>query len=298
MARPARVRLIEVGPRDGLQNEPVPIPVETKLALVERLAAAGLPVVEAGSFVSARRVPQMAGSAELYRRLKRRPGTAYPALVPNLQGLAAALDAGVTEAALFISASEGFSQRNIACSMAESLVRLAPVAGEAANHRVRLRGYVSCVLGCPYDGAVAPETVAEMAERLLDLGCDEVSLGDTIGIGTADGVRRLLEAVARRIPRERIAMHFHDTYGQGVANVLTSLDEGIAAFDCSVAGLGGCPFAAGATGNVATEDVLYLLDGLGIETGIDLRSVAETGAWISAQLGRDVASRAGRALLS
>lgn len=298
MARPARVRLVEVGPRDGLQNEPVPIPLDIKLALVERLAAAGLPVVEAGSFVSPRRVPQMAGSAELYRRLIRRPGTAYPALVPNLQGLAAALEAGVTEAALFVSASEGFSQRNIACSMAESLVRLAPVAAEAVRHRVRLRGYVSCVLGCPYDGGVAPRTVADMAARLLDLGCDEISLGDTIGIGTADAVRRLLDVVAARIPRERIAMHFHDTYGQGVANVLAGLEAGIATFDCSVGGLGGCPFAAGATGNVATEDVLYLLNGLGVETGIDIRSVAETGAWISAQLGRDSASRAGRALLS
>jgi len=298
MARPARVRLVEVGPRDGLQNEPVPVPLDIKLALVERLAAAGLPVVEAGSFVSPRRVPQMAGSADLYRRLTRRPGTAYPALVPNLQGLAAALEAGVTEAALFVSASEGFSQRNIACSMAESLDRLAPVAAEASAHRLRLRGYVSCVLGCPYDGVVAPKAVAEMAARLLDLGCDEISLGDTIGIGTADAVRRLLDVVASRIPPERIAMHFHDTYGQGVANVLVSLEAGIATFDCSVGGLGGCPFAAGATGNVATEDVLYLLNGLGIETGIDLQSVAETGAWISAQLGRDSASRAGRALLS
>jgi hydroxymethylglutaryl-CoA lyase len=298
MARPARVTLVEVGPRDGLQNEAVPVPLDIKLALVERLAAAGLPVVEAGSFVSPRRVPQMAGSAELYRRLTRRPGTAYPALVPNLQGLAAALDAGVTEAALFVSASEGFSQHNIACSIADSLARIAPVASEAIAQGVRLRGYVSCVLGCPYDGAVAPEAVAEIAARLLDLGCDEISLGDTIGIGTADAVRALLDVVAARIPAERIAMHFHDTYGQGIANVLVSLEAGIATFDCSVAGLGGCPFAVGATGNVATEDVLYLLNGLGIETGIDLRSVAETGAWISAQLGRDSASRAGRALLA
>jgi len=298
MARPAFVRLVEVGPRDGLQNEPVPVAVEIKLALIERLAAAGIPVVEAGSFVSPRRVPQMDGSAEIYRRLTRRPGTAYPALVPNQQGLAAAIEAGVTEAALFVSASEGFSQRNIACSKADSLDRLAPVAIEAAGQGIRLRGYVSCVLGCPYDGAVAPAAVVEMAERLLDLGCDEISLGDTIGVGTADSVRRLLDAVMTRIPAERIAMHFHDTYGQGVANVLTSLDQGITTFDSSVAGLGGCPFAAGATGNVATEDVLYLLHGLGIATGIDLRAVAETGAWISAQLGRDSASRAGRALLN
>jgi hydroxymethylglutaryl-CoA lyase len=298
MIRPATVKIVEVGPRDGLQNEAVPLATDLKVALIERLASAGLRSVEAGSFVSARLVPQMAGSAEVYRRLKRRRQTAYPALVPNLRGLEAALAAGVTDVALFVSASEGFSQRNIACSRADSLIRLAPVAQAAVARGVRLRGYVSCVIACPYDGPVAPGQPAEMAERLIQMGCSEVSLGDTIGVGTADAVRRLIDHTAARIPRQRIAMHFHDTFGQGVGNVLASLEEGIAIFDSSVAGLGGCPFARGATGNVATEDVLFLLHGLGVETGVDLRRVAETGAWICAHLGRPNGSRAGPALLA
>ena len=298
MSRPSFVRLVEMGPRDGLQNEPAPVATDIKIALIERLAAAGLKAVEAGSFVSPRWVPQMADSAEIYRRIKRLPGVSYPALVPNLKGLEAALEAGIEEAAVFVAASEGFSQRNIACSRAESLERLAPVAKEALARGLRLRGYVSCIIACPYDGPVAPEQVAEMSERLVEMGCYEVSLGDTIGVGTADAVKRVIEAVAARIPRERIAMHFHDTYGQGVANVLASLDQGVSVFDSSVAGLGGCPFAKGATGNVATEDVLHLLQGLGIETGVDLTAVAETGAWISAELGRPNGSRAGRALLA
>jgi len=298
MNRPSFVRLVEMGPRDGLQNEPAPVATDIKIALIERLAAAGLKAVEAGSFVSPRWVPQMADSAEIYRRIKRLPGVSYPALVPNLKGLEAALEAGIEEAAVFVAASEGFSQRNIACSRAESLERLAPVAKEALARGLRLRGYVSCIIACPYDGPVAPEQVAEMSERLVEMGCYEVSLGDTIGVGTADAVKRVIEAVAARIPRERVAMHFHDTYGQGVANVLASLDQGVSVFDSSVAGLGGCPFAKGATGNVATEDVLHLLQGLGIETGVDLTAVAETGAWISAELGRPNGSRAGRALLA
>jgi hydroxymethylglutaryl-CoA lyase len=297
-AWPPKVRLVEMGPRDGLQNEPSPVSTEVKLALIERLAEAGLPSVEAGSFVSPRWVPQMADSAEIYHRLKRRPGVAYPALVPNLKGLEAALAVGVTEAALFVAASEGFSRHNIACSMAESLERLAPVAKEALAQGLKLRGYVSCVIACPYDGPTAPAQVALMAERLVAMGCYEISLGDTIGIGTADAVKRVIDAVSRRIPRERIAMHFHDTYGQGVANVLASLEEGITVFDSSVAGLGGCPFAKGATGNVATEDVLHLLEGLGIATGIDRVKLAEIGAWISDELGRPNGSRAGRALLA
>jgi len=298
MNRPSFVRLVEMGPRDGLQNEPAPVATDIKIALIERLAAAGLKAVEAGSFVSPRWVPQMADSAEIYRRIKRLPGVSYPALVPNLKGLEAALEAGIEEAAVFVAASEGFSQRNIACSRAESLERLAPVAKEALARGLRLRGYVSCIIACPYDGPVAPEQVAEMSERLVEMGCYEVSLGDTIGVGTADAVKRVIEAVAARIPRERVAMHFHDTYGQGVANVLASLYQGVSVFDSSVAGLGGCPFAKGATGNVATEDVLHLLQGLGIETGVDLTAVAETGAWISAELGRPNGSRAGRALLA
>ncbi|MGA7326035.1 MAG: hydroxymethylglutaryl-CoA lyase [Rhodomicrobium sp.] len=296
MARPAKVRLVEVGPRDGLQNEPNPVSAETKIELIERLAAAGLPAVEAGSFVSPKRVPQMADSAGVYLRLRRRPGTAYPALVPNEKGLESALEAGVEEIAVFVSASEGFSEHNIACSKAQSLERLAPVMSLAMARGLRVRGYVSCVIACPYDGPVAPEQAAEMAARLIDLGCYEVSLGDTIGVGTADAVRRLIDTTAARVLREQIAMHFHDTYGQGVANVLASLEEGIAVFDSSVAGLGGCPFAPRATGNVATEDVVYLLHGLGIETGVDLDAVAETGAWISGLLGRPNASRTGKAL--
>jgi len=298
MSRPSSVRLVEMGPRDGLQNEPAPVATDIKIALIERLAAAGLKTIEAGSFVSPSWVPQMANSAEIYRRIKRFPGVSYPALVPNLKGLEAALGVGIEEVAVFVAASEGFSQRNIACSRAESLERLAPVAKLALQKGLRLRGYVSCIIACPYDGPVAPDQVAEMSERLVEMGCYEVSLGDTIGIGTADAVKRLIEAVAARIPRERIAMHFHDTYGQGVANVLASLDQGISVFDSSVAGLGGCPFAKGATGNVATEDVLHLLHGLGIETGVDLTAVAEIGAWISTELGRPNGSRAGRALLA
>lgn len=296
--KPQKVRLVEMGPRDGLQNEPALVSVDVKVAFVERLAEAGLPSVEAGSFVSPRRVPQMADSAEVFRRIRRRPGVSYPALVPNLKGLEAALESGVGEVAVFVSASEGFSQRNIACSMEESLERFAPVAREALSHGVTLRGYVSCVIACPYDGPVAPRQVAVMAERLMELGCSEVSLGDTIGVGTADAVKRVIAATALRIPRERIAMHFHDTYGQGVANVLASLEEGIAVFDSSVAGLGGCPFAEGASGNVATEDILHLLGGLGIETGVDPLKVAAVGAWISAELHRPNGSKAGRALLA
>ncbi len=296
MTRPRKVKLVEVGPRDGLQNEPRPVAAEVKIALIHRLADAGLPVVEVGSFVSPKRVPQMADSAAVCRAIRRIPGTAYPALVPNRQGLEAALDCGVREIAVFIAASEGFSRRNLGCSIAESLERIAPVAEAARAHGLTLRGYLSCVIVCPYDGPTDPGRVADLAEHLERLGCAELSLGDTIGAGTADAVRRLIRKVADRVPRERVAMHFHDTYGQGVANVLASLEEGIAVFDSAVAGLGGCPFAAGATGNVATEDVLTLLDGLGIETGVDLRQVAETGAWICEQLGRPNASRAGRAL--
>lgn len=296
--RPHKVRLVEVGPRDGLQNEAQPIALETKIELVQRLAEAGLPVVEAGSFVSPKWVPQMASSDELYRRLTRRPGTRYPALTPNLKGLEAALEVGVEEVAVFIAASEGFSQKNIACSVAESLDRLAPVADRAAKAGVRVRGYVSCIIACPYDGPTDPAHVADLSRRLTDMGCYEVSLGDTIGVGTADGVRRVIDKTAAAIGLDRIAMHFHDTFGQGVANILASLELGVATFDSSVAGLGGCPYAKGATGNVATEDVLHLLHGLGIETSVDAYKVAEIGQWISQQLNRPNGSRAGRAMLA
>jgi hydroxymethylglutaryl-CoA lyase len=294
--RPTRVKVVEVGPRDGLQNESAVVPTALKVELIGRLAAAGLPVVEAGAFVSPGRVPQMADGAAVLAGLDRQPGVSYPVLVPNLKGLEAALAAGAAEIAVFVSASEGFSQRNIACSRRDSLDRLAPVVTAAAMRGVPVRGYVSCIAGCPYDGTVSPDAVAEMAAALVAFGCYEISLGDTIGVGTADQVRGVIGRVAQRVSRRRLAMHFHDTYGQALANVLAALEEGIGTFDSSVAGLGGCPFAKGATGNLATEDLLYLLAGLGIATGVDLAAVAATGDWISEQLGRPNGSRAGRAL--
>lgn len=298
MNLPGKVRLVEVGPRDGLQNEAAVVPVDIKVELVDRLSVAGLPVVEAGSFVSPKWVPQMADSSEVFARIGRRPGTSYPALVPNMKGLEAALAAGVEEIAVFVSASEGFSRKNIAASRAESLERLAPVVEQALAGGLSVRGYVSCIAGCPYDGDVPPADVVTMSKALVEMGCYEISLGDTIGVGTAGQIRGVIDAVARVVPREAIALHFHDTYGQGVANILASLEEGIAVFDSSVAGLGGCPYAPGASGNVATEDVLYLLEGLGIDTGVDFAAVARTGGWISAALGRANAARAGRAYLA
>jgi hydroxymethylglutaryl-CoA lyase len=286
MNLPSTVTLVEVGPRDGLQNEPAPVPLETKIELVERLAATGLPVVEAGAFVSPKRVPQMADSAELFRRLRKRPGVRYPALVPNMLGLELALASGVDEIAVFVSASEGFSQANIACSRGESVDRIVTVVQLALAHRLRVRGYVSCVIACPYDGPTQHVEVVEMALKLIELGCDEISLGDTIGVGEPDEVRRLIDAVSKLIPREKLAMHFHDTFGRAVANIEASLQEGISIFDSSVAGLGGCPFAPGAPGNVATEAVVDLMDRLGIETGVDRAAVAEIGAWIRQKLGR------------
>ncbi len=298
MAWPQTVKIVEVGARDGLQNEGAEVSTAIRIELIERLAAAGLTAVEAGAFVSPKKVPQMAGSRDVFQGLKRRRGTTYPALVPNMKGFEAAIETGVTEIAVFVSASEGFSQHNIACSRAESIKRLRDVAEAATDRDIRMRGYVSCIAGCPYDGAVAPDDVAAMAEALIALGCYEISLGDTIGVGTAGQIRKLIEHISTRIPREKLAMHFHDTYGQGVANVLASLEEGISVFDSSVAGLGGCPFAPGASGNVATEDVVYLLHGLGIKTGIDLIAVARTGDWISRHLGRANAACAGKALLA
>ncbi|TRX76447.1 hydroxymethylglutaryl-CoA lyase [Pseudomonas mangiferae] len=296
MTLPSKVRLVEVGPRDGLQNEKQPIGVADKVRLVDDLSAAGLSYVEVGSFVSPKWVPQMAGSAEVFAGIRRQPGVTYAALAPNLKGLEAALESGVEEVAVFAAASEAFSQRNINCSIAESLARFAPVVEYARSHQVRVRGYVSCVLGCPYEGEVAPEQVARVARELAAMGCYEVSLGDTIGTGTAGATRRLFEVVGREVPRERLAGHFHDTYGQALANVYASLLEGIAVFDASVAGLGGCPYAKGATGNVATEDVVYLLQGLGIDTGIDLEALVAAGQRICDVLGRANGSRVARAL--
>lgn len=298
MSMPQQVRLVEVGPRDGLQNEKQPISVADKVRLVDDLSAAGLRYIEVGSFVSPKWVPQMAGSAEVFAAIQQQPGVTYAALAPNLKGFEGALEAGVKEVAVFAAASEGFSQKNINCSIAESLQRFEPIMAAAREHGVRVRGYISCVLGCPIDGDVAPEQVAAIARELLDSGCYEVSLGDTIGVGTAGDTRRLIEVVGRDIDRSLLAGHFHDTYGQALANIHASLLEGVAVFDSSVAGLGGCPYAKGATGNVASEDVLYLLNGLGIQTGIDMAALVQAGQHISNVLGKDNGSRVARALLA
>jgi hydroxymethylglutaryl-CoA lyase len=298
MSLPQRVRLVEVGPRDGLQNEAAPVSVSDKLQLVHDLAEAGVSYIEAGSFVSPKWVPQMAGSAELFAGIQRKPGVTYAALTPNLRGFEDALAAGVQEVAVFAAASEAFSQRNINCSISESLDRFLPVMEAARLHGITVRGYVSCVLGCPYEGTVAPKQVAAVANELYAMGCYEVSLGDTIGTGTPGATRTLFDVVAGQIPRGKLAGHFHDTYGQALANIYASLLEGIQVFDSSVAGLGGCPYAKGATGNVASEDVVYLLNGLGIDTGIDLDKLIAAGHRISDTLGRANGSRVAKARLS
>ncbi|WP_296258118.1 MULTISPECIES: hydroxymethylglutaryl-CoA lyase [unclassified Pseudomonas] len=298
MTFPDRVRVVEVGPRDGLQNEQSPLSIEQKIRLIDNLSGTGLSYIEAGSFVSPKWVPQMAGSAEIFAGITQELGITYAALTPNMKGLEAALEADVKEVAVFAAASESFSQRNINCSIAESLVRFIPVIETAQRHGVRVRGYVSCVLGCPYDGKIAPETVADIAGELQGMGCYEISLGDTIGVGTASATRMLIDEVGRQVPREALAGHFHDTYGQALTNVYASLLEGVSVFDSSVAGLGGCPYAKGATGNLATEDLLYLLQGLGIDTGVDLRKVVQVGRSISTQLGRSNGSRVSNAVAS
>ena len=298
MNLPTSVRLVQGGPRDGLQNEKQPISVADKVRLVDDLTAAGLSYIEVGSFVSPKWVPQMAGSAEVFAGIQRQPGVTYAALTPNLKGLEAALEAKVEEVAVFAAASEAFSQKNINCSIADSLQRFVPLMEAAKAADVRVRGYVSCVLGCPYDGEIAPEQVASVARELYAMGCYEVSLGDTIGTGTPSKTRHLLNVVGREIPRHLLAGHFHDTYGQALANIYASLLEGINVFDSSVAGLGGCPYAKGATGNVATEDVLYLLQGLGIETGVDMDKLIAAGQRICEVLGKANGSRVARARLS
>ena len=296
MRLPAEVRMVEVAPRDGLQNEAKALPAAAKIALIERLGEAGLSVVEAGAFVSPKWVPQMADSAEVLAGLKRKPGVRYPVLVPNLRGFEAARAAGAEEIAIFAAASETFSQRNTNCSIAESFERFAPVMAAAKRDGIAVRGYVSCVVDCPYEGPIAPAAVASVARRLLDLGCYEVSLGETIGTATPGRVQAMLRAVMEVVPRENLAVHLHDTYGQALANLMAALEVGIAVADSSVAGLGGCPYAKGATGNVASEDVLYLLSGLGIQTGVDLQKLAAAGRFISAELGREPASKVARAL--
>ena len=296
MAFPTQVRLVEMSPRDGLQNEPGPV-IDTaiKTGLIDRLADCGLNHIESASFVSPKWVPQMGDAAEVMAGIKRKAGVRYSVLTPNLRGFENALAAGVDEVAVFGAASESFSQRNINCSIAESLERFLPVMEAAKQHHIPVRGYVSTVLGCPYEGDIAPEQVAKVAKALAELGCYEISLGDTIGVGTPLKAKRMLEAVAAEVPIEKLAAHFHDTYGQALANLYAVLEEGISVIDASVAGLGGCPYAKGASGNVATEDVLYLLNGLGIKTGVDLDKLVTTGEWISEQLNRNNGSKVGQA---
>ena len=297
MSFPQRVRIVEVGPRDGLQNEAMTVPAEIKIRLIELLVEAGLDTIECGAFVSPKWVPQMATSGEVFRALEPRDGVAYPILVPNLKGLELALAAGVKEIALFAAASETFSQKNTNCSIAESIDRFRDVSRQALAAGLRVRGYISCVLGCPYEGEVEFDTVLMLTETLLEQGCYEVSLGDTIGVGTAGQAQALVDGLARRVPVNRLAAHFHDTYGQALANLHAVLQCGISVVDSSVAGLGGCPYAKGATGNVATEDVVYMLDGMGIETGVDMDRLLEAGRFISDFLGREPVSRAATALL-
>jgi hydroxymethylglutaryl-CoA lyase len=293
---PTAVKIVEVGPRDGLQNEKQTISAEVKIDLVNRLSDAGIPNVEAVSFVSPKWVPQMATSSEVMQGIQRRPGTIYSALVPNMKGFEAALAAKMDEVVIFGAASEAFSQKNINCSIAESIERFRDVARAAKQHGMRLRGSVSCALGCPYQGEVTPEAAADVVRRMRDLGCDEIDIADTIGVGTAGQVKRVFERAAKEFPLERLAGHFHDTYGQALANIYAALEVGVVIYHSSVAGLGGCPYARGATGNVATEDVLYLMHGLGISTGISLDAVVDAGQFISEQLGRKSSSRAGSAI--
>ncbi|ENA29890.1 hypothetical protein HMPREF1487_08144 [Pseudomonas sp. HPB0071] len=292
---PERVRLVEVGPRDGLQNETQPISLEDKVRLVNDLTDTGLDYIEVGSFVSPKWVPQMAGSSDLFLKISKRAGITYSALTPNMMGFEAALNVGVKEIAIFAAASESFSQRNINCSINESLQRFKPVMEAARQHGISVRGYVSCVLGCPYEGDITPDQVLSVARELIDMGCREISLGDTIGIGTPGAVRTLIGKLSQEIPCDRLAVHFHDTYGQALANIYAALLEGVSVVDSSVAGLGGCPYATGASGNVATEDVLYMLNGLGIQTGVDLSRLIAAGQRICEVLGRDTGSRVAKA---
>jgi len=299
MARlPGHVRIVEVGPRDGLQNEAVALPPGQRVALVRALIGAGVRDLEVGSFVSAKAVPQMADTEAVLAELSDESDARLTVLVPNMTGYEAALRAGAKDIALFVAASEGFSQRNTRCSVEEALGRAATIASAARRHGISMRGYVSCVVDCPYDGAVDPQRVAELSRKLIDIGCREVSLGETIGTGTPDRIETLIDTVARAVPVERIAAHFHQTWGQALVNVRVALEKGVAIIDSSAAGLGGCPFANGAAGNLATEDLLYMLDGMGIATGVDMAAVARAGWDMCAQLGRRPASQASLALMA
>ena len=296
MAFPVTVKMVEVGPRDGLQNEAQSVPAAVKIELIDRLADAGLPVIEATAFVSPKWVPQMADNAQVMAGIRRKPGVSYPVLVPNRKGLEAAIAAGCAEVVVFGAATEAFSRRNTNCTIAEGLARFSEVCAEAIARGLRVRGDISVCLGCPYEGKVKPAAVAHIARELLAMGCYEITIADTIGTGTPGETRAVIEAVAQHVPVEQLAGHFHDTYGQALANTLAALECGVAAFDSSVAGLGGCPYAKGATGNVASEDLLYMLDGLGIETGVDMKQLLAAGQFICEFLGRPTQSRVARAM--
>ena len=291
-----KVKIVEVGPRDGLQNEKQIVPTEAKVKLINDLSDAGLSVVEAGSFVSPKWVPQMADSAEIMQQIKRKAGVSYPVLTPNLKGFEGALSVGAKEVAIFGAASESFSQKNINCSIDESLERFKPVIAAAKQANIAVRGYVSCVVGCPYEGDISADKVADVSTKLFDMGCYEISLGDTVGVGTPGKVQEMIRAVSAQVPMQHLAVHFHDTYGQALANIYAALEMGVAVVDSSVAGLGGCPYAKGASGNVASEDVVYMLNGLGIETGVDLAKLCAAGRFISDVIGRPSASKVSTAL--
>jgi hydroxymethylglutaryl-CoA lyase len=293
---PRKVKIVEVGPRDGLQNEKENVPANVKIELVDRLSRAGFANVEAASFVSPKWVPQMATSAEVMAAITRRPGTIYSALTPNMQGFEAALAAKADEVVIFGAASEAFSQRNINCSILDAIARFEPVAKAAKANGIRLRGSISTAFGCPYQGEVPLDAVADVVARMRDLGCDEIDIADTIGVSTPRKTQAVMLRAAQEFPLERLSGHFHDTYGQALANIYASMEVGVSIFHSSVAGLGGCPYAKGATGNVATEDVLYMMNGLGIETGVDLEQVVDAGQFISQHLGRKAVSRAGNAI--
>ncbi len=293
---PISATIYEVGPRDGLQNESQAIELSDKVELVDRLSKTGLKNIEAGSFVSPKWVPQMANSDSVFKQIKRQHDITYSALTPNMRGFEAALESDVDEIAVFAAASEGFSQKNINCSIEQSIARFEPVIEAAHKHNIQVRGYVSCVIACPYDGEIKAEQVAIVSKHLLERGCYQISLGDTIGVGTPNKIKRMIDAVKRYVSADKLAIHCHDTYGQAIANIVAALEAGISTIDSSVAGLGGCPYAKGASGNVATEDVLYLLEGMGIDTGVDLASIIDTGNFISQRLNRANQSKVANAL--
>lgn len=296
MRFPKKVKVVEVSPRDGLQNEETLIPTDIKIAFINHLTQTGLSVIEATSFVSPKWIPQLADGAEVFSKIKKKEGVSFPVLVPNVKGLENALSVGVKEIAVFTTASEQFAQKNTRATVAESMARIEEVISVAKEHQLRIRGYLSCVLGCPYEGEVAPEKTAKLAKQLIDLGCYEISLGDTIGVGTPFKTKTLLEKVSSVVPIEQLAVHFHDTYGQALANIYSALEEGVATIDSSVAGIGGCPYAKGASGNVATEDVVYMLNGMGIETGVDLKKLIQVGRFISDVIGQPPQSKVNLAI--